>query len=151
MELEYVKANIEDAKLLIDIYNASFYRDYIKYGKCPGYGKTKEMMESAIRNYPKFIILCDGKPVGAVSSKEIEDGVFEVGCLCIIPEYQGLGIGTKAFQFIWSYYESGKKFTLVTPEDKEDNVKFYTEKCGFHISGREMDGNIKLVRLVRDR
>lgn len=37
MEIEYRKANIEDAELLIGIYNVAFYSDYIKYGECPGY------------------------------------------------------------------------------------------------------------------
>ena len=57
MKIEYRKADIADAELLIDIYNSSFYSDYVKYGECPAYGKTKEMMEKSIINYPKFIIL----------------------------------------------------------------------------------------------
>lgn len=56
MELRYRKAVVQDAALLIDIYNAAFYGDYIKYGVCPGYGKTKEMMERSILQYPKYII-----------------------------------------------------------------------------------------------
>ena len=44
-ELEFRQADITDAELLIEIYNASFYNDYIKYGECPAYGKTKEVME----------------------------------------------------------------------------------------------------------
>ena len=38
MDISYRNANIEDVDLLIEIYNASFYSDYIKYGECPGYG-----------------------------------------------------------------------------------------------------------------
>ena len=51
MKIEYRKADIVDAELLIDIYNSSFYSDYVKYGECPAYGKTKEMMEKSIINY----------------------------------------------------------------------------------------------------
>lgn len=47
MKIEYKKADITDAELLIDIYNFAFYSDYIKYGECPVYGKTKEMMVGA--------------------------------------------------------------------------------------------------------
>lgn len=43
MKIEYRKADITDAELLIDIYNFAFYSDYIKYGECPAYGKTKEI------------------------------------------------------------------------------------------------------------
>ena len=52
MKVEFRKANIEDAEVLIEIYNAAFYSDYLKYGECPGYGKTKEMMEKSIINSP---------------------------------------------------------------------------------------------------
>lgn len=151
MDIDYRKANTEDAELLINIYNSAFYSDYVKYGECPGYGKTKEKMEKSIRDYPKWIILCDGKPVGVISCIMIETGSYEVGCLCVIPEYQGRGIGTKAFHFVLSYYDDWERVSLVTPADKEENVKFYTEKCGFHIEDYEMDGNVKVVRLRRER
>ena len=31
MKIEYRKAELIDAELLIDIYNSSFYSDYVKY------------------------------------------------------------------------------------------------------------------------
>ena len=43
MMIEYRKADIADAELLISIYNSAFYSDYIKYGECPAYGKTKDL------------------------------------------------------------------------------------------------------------
>ena len=69
MKIEYRKADITDAELLIDIYNSAFYSDYIKYSECPAYGKTKEMMEKSIIDYPKFIVLHNSEPVGCVSCK----------------------------------------------------------------------------------
>ena len=151
MKIEYRKADIADAELLIEIYNSAFYSDYIKYGECPAYGKTKEMMEKSIISYPKFIIFYNDKPVGCISCKQVEEGIYEVGCLCVVPEYQGKGIGTQAMKFITSYFEDGNQFTLFTPIDKEQNVKFYTEKCGFDIVSAEMDGNVKVVRFVLER
>ncbi|WP_187374123.1 hypothetical protein [Murimonas intestini] len=50
MKLTYRKAIKDDSDLLIDIYNASFYDDYVWYGECPGYGKTKEEMESSLED-----------------------------------------------------------------------------------------------------
>ena len=150
MEIEFRKADPADAELLVDIYNASFYSDYVKYGECPAYGKTKEMMEQSILDYSKFLILCNSKPVGCISCKEMENGIFEVGCLCVIPEYQGKGIGTSAMEFTKSYYD-WNRFTLVTPVDKKENVRFYTEKCGFEIQSVEMDGNVQVFRFVLNR
>ena len=35
--------------------------------------------------------------------------------------------------------------------DKNENVKFYTEKCGFDIQSVEMDGNVKVYRFILER
>ena len=151
MEIEFRKAEITDAEALVDIYNSSFYDDFVRYGECPAYGRTKEMMEQSILEYPKFLIICDSKPVGCVSCREAEKGTYEIGCLCVVPEYQGKGIGTAAVKFIRSYYSDWNRFTLVTPADKSENVRFYTQKCGFDIRSVEMDGNVKVVRFVLER
>ena len=151
MELSYRQAAVEDAAILADIYNAAFYRDYLKFGECPGYGKTKEMMEQSIRRYPKFIILCNGEAVGCISCREQDEGVYEIGCLCVIPAYQGRGIGTQAIRFLKEECQNWKQFTLVTPADNPENIKFYTEKCGFRIVSEEMDGAVRLVRFVLER
>ena len=151
MKLAFRKADVTDAELLIDIYNSSFYQDYIRYGECPAYGKTGEMMRRSIMECPKFLILYDEKPVGCISCRELRPGIYEVGCLCVIPEFQGKGIGTSAVEFIKTYYSDWKKFTLVTPADKSENVRFYTEKCGFDIESAEMDGTVQVFRFVLER
>ena len=151
MKIKFRKADLSDAELLIDIYNSSFYNDYIRYGECPAYGKTTEMMQRSIVEYPKFIILCSKKPVGCISCRELRQGVYEVGCLCVIPEFQGKGIGTSAIEFVKSYYTDWDRFTLTTPADKSENVLFYTEKCGFYIQSLETDGNVTVARFVLER
>lgn len=54
MNLTYKKANIADATRLIEIYNAAFYDDYIRYGECPGYGKQKKRWNILFQN-PLYI------------------------------------------------------------------------------------------------
>lgn len=71
MNIDYRYAKIEDAEILTELYDAAFYDDYIKYGECPGYRKTVEAMRKSIIDIPKFIILCDNKPVGVVSCKNV--------------------------------------------------------------------------------
>ena len=151
MKIEYRQAEIEDAELLVDVYNASFFDDYVRYGSCPGYGLTKGMMEESIIRHPKHIILCDDKPVGCVSYTELGMGEYEVACLCIVPEFQGKGIGTQAIRFLKTLLGDWKTLTLVTPIDKKENVKFYTEKCGFRIESTERDGDVELVRFVAEK
>ena len=49
MTTEYRQATIEDAELLVSIYDASFYKDFLRYGTCPGYGQTKGRIKRTIR------------------------------------------------------------------------------------------------------
>ena len=151
MIIDFRQATIDDAGLLVDIYNASFFSDYQRFGVCPGYGKTIDMMEESIRSYPKYIILCDNKPVGCVSCHPGEPQEYEIGCLCVIPKYQGQGIGTQAVRFVQDHSVDWKRLTLVTPLYKRENVRFYTERCGFQIIGIEKDGNVELARFLLER
>ena len=148
MKIDFRQAAIDDAGLLVEIYNASFFSDYQRFGACPGYGKTVGMMEESIRLYPKHIILCDGKPVGCVSCHPCGPHEYEIGCLCVIPDYQGKGIGTQAVRFVQNCYDDWKRLTLVTPLSKHENIRFYTEKCGFRIVGTEKVGDTELARFL---
>ncbi len=62
-----------------------------------------------------------------------------------------MGIGTKAFQFMLSVCPDWKEITLVTPADKKQNVRFYTEKCGFSTGETVMDGKVEVVNLYMNR
>ena len=148
MKIEFRKAGMADAELLIEIYNASFYDDFIRYGECPAYGRSKERMEQSISYYPKFLIMYDDKAVGCVSCKDLGQGVYEIGCLCVIPEYQGMGIGTSAVEFVKNYYSDWSRLTLITPADKSENIRFYSEKCGVEMKAVEMKGNVEVARFV---
>jgi ribosomal protein S18 acetylase RimI-like enzyme len=151
MILKYIKAKREDADMLIEIYNASFYDDYIKYGECPAYGRTRESMEASIEKFSKLIIYCDDIPVGVISVANRGGGEYYLGCLCVIPQYQSKGIGTQAVKYILDYYKDWNKITLITPADKAENINFYTKKCGFMINGTDMDGNVKVVNFFMER
>jgi ribosomal protein S18 acetylase RimI-like enzyme len=151
MDLQYVKAEKMDAGLLIRLYNESFYDDFVRYGECPAYGRSTEAMEASIEQYPKMIIYSEGTPVGVISVGIRGNGEYYLGCLCVIPSYQGKGIGTQAFRYLLDYYKDWRKITLITPVDKEENVAFYTEKCGFRIDGKEMDGQVKVCHFVMER
>lgn len=151
MQVAFQSAVKEDAEQLIQIYNAAFYSDFVRYGACPAYGRTRVMMEESIAKTTKYLILCDQATVGVVSFENLGAGQYYLGCLCVIPEYQGRGLGSRAFRYICEVCEDWKRITLVTPVDKEENVRFYTEKCGFSLGEREMDGNVELIHFEKLR
>ena len=109
MELVFKNADKNDAEVLIDIYNSAFYSDYIKYGECPAYGLTKEMMEKSILNYPKFVILLDNKPVGCISSKKVEEDTYEVDLSFYFGEEAKINIPTS---------EKGRQFDAQYPTEE---------------------------------
>ena len=144
MDLEIKAATAEDAELLVDIYNKAFYEDFVIYGQCPGYGKSVSDMIKSIKASSKYIAYVGSVAVGAISVLKKDDGLYYLGALCVIPEYQRMGIGYKLLEFFKDQNKDWKTIELVTPADKEKNVNFYTKKCGFVIDGEEMDGSVKL-------
>ena len=139
-----VGKSVGDAQLLVDIYNKAFHEDFLKYGECPGYGKSVSDMEKSINETLKYIAYVGSDAVGAISVLKKDDGLYYLGALCVIPEYQRKGIGHKLFEFFKEQNKDWKKIELVTPADKEKNINFYTKKCGFNIDYEEMDGSVKL-------
>ena len=143
--MEYRSADLSDAELLVDIYNSAFYDDFIRYGQCRGYGRSKESMEQSIRDYPKVIAYDDGKPVGVISYKAEAPGKYYIGCLAVIKEAQGCGIGTALMNHFMSENPDWNELTLVTPKDNERNIRFYTGRFGFEIVGEENDDAVTVL------
>ena len=140
--LIYKRADISDAETLIDIYNSAFHDDFIRYGQCQAYGRSKENMEQSIREYPKVIAYEQGKAVGVISYKAEGPGKYYIGCLGVVKEAQGNGIGTSLMNHFMSEHPEWNELTLVTPKDNERNIRFYTGRFGFEITGEETDGGV---------
>ena len=151
MELSYKNADTNDAETLIDIYNSAFYDDYILYGECPAYRRSRENMEQSIAEFPKVIAYDQGRPVGVISTKCEGKGKYYIGCLAVKKEEQSKGIGTALMNYFLDGHPDWNEITLVTPCDKEQNIRFYTERFGFDITGEEDDGKVKVLwfRLCR--
>ena len=104
--LEYKCADKSDADILIEIYNSAFYDDFIRYGQCQAYGRSRENMEQSVQDYPKIIAYDEGKPVGVISYKAEGPGKYYIGCLAVIKEEQGHGTGTLLLKhFMSEFYE----------------------------------------------
>jgi ribosomal protein S18 acetylase RimI-like enzyme len=147
-ELNFRNATAEDTELLIKIYNAAFYDDYIRYGECPAYGRSVPDMRKSITEIPKIVIAYNTVPVGVLSVKNNGDKTYYIGCLCVVPEYQRKGIGSEAITYAKNYYTDWKEFSLITPLDKTQNIEFYVNKCGFVIDRIEMDGTVRVAHFV---
>ena len=151
MELIYRNANLNDLDVLIDIYNSAFYDDYLRYGQCQGYGRSKESMDQSVKEYPKILAYDGDKAVGVISFKDETPGKYYIGCLAVLKEYQGKGIGTALMNYFMDCHPDWDELTLVTPKDNERNIKFYTERFGFDIVGEEDDGVVTVLHFKLSR
>jgi len=144
LEINFIRATIEDVETLINVQNKSFFSDYIKYGECPGYNRSKQSMKNSVLNGFTYKIICDGKIVGDIIARDNGGNTYFLGSLCIIPSYENKGIGQEAIRFIESKFPSATKWNLETPVDKKRNHYFY-KKVGYRIIKEYMDGNVKIV------
>ena len=105
-------------------------------------------MARSIERYPKYLISCDGRPAGCVSCRNLAGRTYEIGCLCVVLEFQRRGIGAAAMG-LYSGGASGLGvFTLIPPVDKGENMQFYIRKCGFQLEKVEMDGRVQVAWLT---
>lgn len=130
MNIFIERACEKDAAEIINVRNACFYDDYIRFGECPGYNISIEEMKKRIQNALLHKIIVDDKIVGDISVHILDNGVYWIGCLAISPTYQNKGIGTIAIKHIENKYSEARVWQLETPLSNKRNCYFY-EKLGF--------------------
>ena len=74
----------------------------------------------------------NGKDIGFYNGLTLEDGSYEIGNICIIPEYQGNGIGTQVLKDIMELH---KGQDLHIQYFKQNPVGKLYERLGFQPSG----------------
>jgi ribosomal protein S18 acetylase RimI-like enzyme len=140
----FSKARAADAAALAQASKAAFDGD-ILYGAPgpggpPGYDSAawqKRMMQQA--DYYK--IVADTLIVGGIIVFRKQVREYELGRIFIMPEYQNMGIGTRAFDFLWGTYPLAKRWTLGTPGWNQRTQHFY-KKVGFREIGRDGYGGV---------
>lgn len=147
MKIEFVRATEADAAELVKVQDQSFLEDYLKYGQCPGYGRSVESMKASMQKNTQFKIIADGQIIGKVSG-HVADNHAHLDCLCVIPEFQHKGIGQRAVSFMESQFPGVYCWSLKTPKDKLRNVTFY-QKCGYIIEDEMQDGLVTVVLLKK--
>ena len=79
-----------------------------------------------------WIIQMNGKDIGFYNGMTLEDGSYEIGNTCIIPEYQGKGIGTQVLKDIMELH---KGQDLHIQYFKQNPVGKLYERLGFQSNG----------------
>lgn len=111
------------------------YRKYVE--ECWGEwdeAAQREYFEKFINAYKNsaYIIKVGDTAIGFYNDEELEDGSYEVGNICIKPEYQGNGIGT---QILKAKIEEHKGQDIRIQYFKQNPVGSLYERLGFVLCG----------------
>ena len=74
MNIQFTRAVLADADALIAVQNQCFYADFIRYGECPGYNRSREGMLESIACKHVYLIRCEGQTVGDVIVSDLGGG-----------------------------------------------------------------------------
>lgn len=96
--------------------------------------EQRRYYENFINTYQNdaWIIQLNGRDIGFYNGTTLEDGSYEIGNICIIPEFQGRGIGTQVLKDI---IELHKEQDLHIQYFKQNPVGKLYERLGFIPTG----------------
>lgn len=89
-----------------------------------------------------FIIMSGDTKIGFYNGEILENGNYEVGNICIIPEYQGKGIGTKILK---DKLEEYKNYDIELQYFKQNPVGNLYKRLGF-IPNKEKEFHYTMIK-----
>lgn len=104
-----------------------------------------EKFINAVRNNA-YIIMNGDTRIGFYNGEILENGNYEVGNICIIPEYQGKGIGTKILK---DKLEENKDRDIEIQYFKQNPVGVLYERLGFIPNG-ETEFHYQMIKQKQD-
>lgn len=81
-----------------------------------------------------YIIYYENNKIGFYNGEILENGNYEIGNICIIPEYQGRGIGTKILK---DKLEENKDRNIEIQYFKNNPVGKLYQRLGFVLNGEK--------------
>ena len=126
---------------------------YIKYVE-ENWGKWNDDVQRDL--FKKFIetnkdnisiIYLDGTKIGFYQGFELEDGGYEIGNICIAPEHQGKGIGTKILE---DALTNNRNKDIHLQFFKQNKVGKLYERLGFVLSG-ETEYHYQMTKYAKNK
>lgn len=132
--IDIVQVKSHMAELIYELQQKAFkpllhkYEDYDINPAMESVEKIREKIER--KNTTAYAFNLDGVFVGWVRVIEVEDLIYKISALCVIPEYQNRGIAQESLKRIEKYYPNAKKWVLDTIFEEKGNCYLY-EKLGY--------------------
>jgi ribosomal protein S18 acetylase RimI-like enzyme len=147
------RARIKDAGKILEIQKLAFQSEAEIHQKftIPPLVQTIDSIREDFLNFHFYKAVLNGRIVGSVKVRSIDDNSLLIGRLVVHPDYQSMGIGKQLMQFIENAYRNATSYILFTAEKSLRNVNFYTH-LGYKITGNYTEpghSDIILVRLQK--
>lgn len=127
------RASLEDAETIRQIntlaFNDEMNRVLGRDGGPPGYNQIEEH-RNLIEKFLVYKIVYDDNVVGSFFLVPKGETHYSLESFCILPEYQGRGLGYKTLELMIEQYPKVKKWSLGSFKKSERIWKLY-EKFGF--------------------
>jgi len=122
------------------------YKEYVE--QCWGSWNEiiqRKYFEEFINTYrnTSYIIEFNGEDIGFFNDSELEDGSYEIGNICIKPEFQGKGIGS---QILKNKIEEHKYQDIKIQFFKQNRVGELYKRLGFILNG-ETKFHYQMIKL----
>lgn len=127
----YIDNDYHNYKEFIYITKKNAYKKYVEENWGTWDDKEqRKLFDKFIDTYFNciYIIQLNGVDIGFYNGQTLDDGIYEIGNICIIPEYQGKGIGS---QILKDIIEMHKNQTIKLQYFKQNPVGSLYEKLGF--------------------
>ena len=144
-----------DLDTVFEIQQAAFKPLYEKYhdDRTNPYMETKE---TTFHKYTRagtsgYLFYLDGKPVGAVRI-HVDDAERSgrISALCVLPQYQGMGIAQEALLEIEKFHPEVERWFLDTVLEESGNCHLY-EKIGYQKTGKAERINEKMTLVLYEK
>ncbi len=146
----YIDNEYHNFKEFIYQLKKSSYKKYVEENWGPWNEEAqRELFEKFITTVSSdtWIIELNGKPIGFYNGLTLEDGSYEIGNICILPEYQGQGIGTQVLKDIIELHNIQD---IHIQYFKQNPVGKLYEKLGFTPNG-ETEYHYQMILNQKDK
>ncbi|MEK3903957.1 GNAT family N-acetyltransferase [Paenibacillus sp. FSL R7-0179] len=133
-EVTLSKATLEDAADIHAMQLQAFLpllEKYKDHETSPANETLERIVERMNQDFIDYYIIYNaGIAAGSVRVKKKDKHEYWLGQICVLPQYQGLGIAQQAFALIEEVYADAQSWGLATIMQEERNCYLY-EKLGY--------------------
>ena len=126
MDVNIVRANIDDLPAILELQKLAYQKEAILYDDWTIPPLTQTLSEIQAE-FEKIVFLkaqWEAQIVGSVRAL-FDSGTCKIGRLIVHPDYQRKGIGSLLMKTIEASFPNAKRFELFTGTKSADNIRLY--------------------------